>query len=125
MNFCNVAVNTSVVTQAPSVKLSLKVPYFAIIPSTSIPKCLAVAFNSSWNISPPIPALTTEFQSCNDTLPAANACDNWYIAVETCCDVEPEMAPKFAIPLIAPVDVVKSTPAAVNVPMFLVISVKL
>ena len=125
MNFCNVAVNTSFVTQAPSVKLSLKVPYFAIIPSTSIPKCLAVSFNSSLNISPPIPALTTEFQSCNDTLPEANACDNWYIAVETCCDVEPEIAPKFAIPLIAPTDVSKSIPAAVNVPMFLVISVKL
>ena len=125
VNFCKVAVNTSLVNHAPSVRLSLKLPYLAIIPSTSIPKFLAVDLSSSWNISPPILALTTEFQSCKDTLPAAKACDNWYIAVDACCDDEPETAAKLAIPLIASVDVSKSTPAAVNVPMFLVISVKL
>ena len=66
--------------------------------STFVPICVAVRFNAVWNTSPPIPAFTTEFQSCNATLPFAKACDNWYIAVEACCEFEPDTAAKFAIP---------------------------
>ena len=47
------------------------------------------------------------------------------MAVEACAADEPEPAAKLAIPLIAVVDLSRSMPAAVNVPMFLVISAKL
>ena len=77
------------------------------------------------NNSPPIPAFTTEFQSISFTVPVDNACDSWYMAVEACMDVEPDPAARLAIPLIAVADVSKSIPAAVKVPIFLVISEKL
>ena len=47
------------------------------------------------------------------------------MAAEACCDVEPDIAAKFAIPLIADTESSSLTPAAVKVPIFLVISVKL
>ena len=72
-----------------------------------------------------MPAVTTEFQSIRLTRPAAKACDNWYIACDACDDVEPDAAAKLAIPLIAETDSSRPTPAAVNVPIFRVISVKL
>ena len=47
------------------------------------------------------------------------------IAAEACKAVDPEPAARLAIPLIDEVAVFKSTPAAVKVPIFLVISAKL
>ena len=70
-NFCNVLSNTSDVNQ-PSCKVSLN----GFDSLTYMPIDLAMVINSFLNNSPPIPALTTEFQSCKLTLPAANACDN-------------------------------------------------
>ena len=121
----NVSVNTSPVNHSPLVKLSLKLPYFLIAASAPVPITSEVLINASWNNLPPIPPLTTEFQSCKETLPAAKACDNWYITVDAWADDEPDAAAKLAIPFIAAVEVSKSTPAAVNVPIFLVISAKL
>jgi hypothetical protein len=47
------------------------------------------------------------------------------MAVEACCEFEPDRAARLAIPLIAAVDLGRSTPAAVKVPMFFAISEKL
>ena len=93
--------------------------------STSVPKFSAVRFRAFWKSSPPMPALTTEFQSMRDTRPAAMACDNWYIAEDACAADEPEAAARFAMPLIEATAVSRSTPAAVNVPMLWVICEKL
>ena len=82
----------------------------------------AVSYKAFLNSSPPIPALTTEFQSIRLTLPEANAWDNWYIAVDACIELEPDAAAKLAIPLIATAESSRPTPAAVKVPMFRVIS---
>ena len=49
----------------------------------------------------------------------------YYLAVDACWEVEPEMAARLAIPLMESTEVRRLTPAAVNVPMFRVISVKL
>ena len=70
-NFFNVLVNTLVVNQS-----SFSVSLNGLDLSTYMPISFAVSFNAFWNNSPPIPAFTTEFQSCRLTLPAANACDN-------------------------------------------------
>src|SRR6478736_4551268 len=86
--------------------------------SSVLPMTLAVSNNAFLNASPPIPALTTEFQSISETLPAAIAWDNWYIAVDACSEDEPDIAAMLAIPLIEAVEVFRSTPAAVKVPMF-------
>ena len=67
-NCSNVLIRTSDVNQ-----LSWSVSLNGLDSLTYIPICLAVSFNAFWNSSPPIPAFTTEFQSCNPTLPAANA----------------------------------------------------
>ena len=42
--------------------------FWAPVPSSS-----DVRTRASWNTLPPMPALTTEFQSIRDTLPAASA----------------------------------------------------
>ena len=120
-----VSVNTSAVSHSPSVSDSLNEPYFSIIASTFIPIFSAVRFNAFWNNSPPIPALTTEFQSWSATLPVAKAWESWYMAVLACWDVEPETAAKLAIPLIELTDSFNPTPAAVKVPILRVISLKL
>src|SRR4029077_9640408 len=129
---CNVCVRTLPVTQPlfneplkvlPASVHCLKVS--SIFTPLSVWRALPVLNRASWNTLPPIPALTTEFQSCNLTLFAAIACDNWYIAVDACAELDPESAARLAIPLIDSVDVFRSTPAAVKVPMFLVISEKL
>ena len=86
--------------------------------STSVPKFLAVRFRAFWNSSPPIPALTTEFQSISEIRPAAIACESWYMAEAACEADEPDAAARLAIPLIEATAVSRSTPAAVNVPMF-------
>src|SRR5690349_14589769 len=93
--------------------------------SFSVPIFAAFWANALWNTVPPIPALTTEFQSSSETRPEEIACDNWYIAVDACCELEPERAARLAIPLIAATAGFKPTPAAVKVPIFLAISEKL
>ena len=122
--FLRVVVNTSDVIQ-PSLRDSLNVPAFSIIESTAIPYSRAVCFKAFWNISPPRPALFTEFQSWSLSDPAANAWESWYIAVDACWAFEPDTAARLAIPWIASVASWSPTPAAVNVPMLRVISVKL
>ena len=67
-NFSKVLINTSDDNQ-PSCNVSRN----GLDSSTKIPICLAMAINSFWNNSPPIPAFTTEFQSIKLTLPAAKA----------------------------------------------------
>ena len=67
-NLVKVLINTSSVNH-PSCNVSLN----GLDLSTNIPISLAVSFNAFWNNSPPIPALTTEFQSIRLTLPAAKA----------------------------------------------------
>ena len=47
------------------------------------------------------------------------------MAVDACCDVDPDIAAKLAIPCMDLTDVFSFTPAAVNVPILRVISVKL
>ena len=124
VNSFKVSSNTSEVSHPfPSLLLNDSLKDWAS--STVLPIAFAVLFNASWNTWPPIPALTTEFQSSKFTLPAAIAWDNWYIAALACWDDEPDIAAKLAIPLIAWADVSKSTPAAVKVPILRVISVKL
>ena len=70
-NFFRVSNNTSDVIQ-PSCKLSLKV----FDSSLATPRASAVSYKAFLNNSPPIPALTTEFQSIKLTLPDDIACDN-------------------------------------------------
>ena len=81
-----------------------------------------MSYKAFLNSSPPIPALTTEFQSIKLTLPDDNACDNWYIAVDACIVLEPEAAAKLDIPFIAVAESSRPTPAAVKVPIFRVMS---
>ena len=49
-----------------------------------VPSSSEVRTRASWNTLPPIPALTTEFQSIRETLPAARAWESWYMAVDAC-----------------------------------------
>ena len=139
MNWLNVLVRTSEVSQdccpglamidsrkdsplivALPVALSILTAPFEIAPIFS-----PVRISAFWKTAPPIPPLTTEFQSCRPTRPAAIACESWYMAVEACCEFEPERAAKLAIPLMADTDLGKSTPAAVKVPMLRAIWEKL
>ena len=69
--------------------------------------------------------MTTEFQSINLTVPAAMACESWYMAVEAWAAEEPDAAARLEIPLMALTDSFSPTPAAVKVPMLRVISPKL
>ena len=104
-NCFKVSVSTSVVSHPPWVNDSRNDPYCWIIASTLVPKCSAVRFRAFWNSSPPMPALTTEFQSISETRPAAMACDNWYIACEAWAELEPDMAARLAMPLMESTDV--------------------
>ena len=115
---------TSAVSQ-PSLSDSRNEPSFSMYSSTASPCMRAVRFRASWNCSPPMPALTTEFQSISFTLPAEIACDNWYIAVAACWDVDPEAAATLDRPLMAATESFSPTPADVNMPMLWVISAKL
>ena len=116
-NFFKVSNNTSDVNH-PSCKLSRKVFDWSL----ATPSASAVSYKAFLNSSPPIPALTTEFQSIKLTLPDDNACDNWYIAVDACIVLEPEAAAKLDIPFIAVAESSRPTPAAVKVPIFRVMS---
>ena len=116
-NFLRVSSNTSDVNH-PSCRLSRNV----FVLSRATPMASAVSYKAFLNSSPPIPALTTEFQSIRLTLPEANAWDNWYIAVDACIELEPDAAAKLEIPLIASAESSRPTPAAVKVPIFRVIS---
>ena len=70
-NFLRVSNNTSDVNH-PSWRLSRN----DFVLSLAIPIASAVSYKAFLNSSPPIPALTTEFQSIKLTLPDAKACDN-------------------------------------------------
>ena len=70
-NFLRVSRRTSEVIQ-PSCKLSRN----DFVLSLLTPMASAVSYKAFLNSSPPIPALTTEFQSIRLTLPDAKACDN-------------------------------------------------
>ena len=124
-NCFRVSVSTSVVSHSPLVRDSRKEPYILMAFCAPVPSSSEVRTRASWNTLPPIPALTTEFQSIRETLPAARAWESWYMAVDACWEVEPEMAARLAMPLMESTEVRRLTPAAVNVPMFRVISVKL
>ena len=72
VNFFNVFVRTSDVSH-PVCKDSLNEPFAFIAASAPVLSSLEVSFNAFWNTCPPMPALTTEFQSCNLIVPAAKA----------------------------------------------------
>ena len=55
---------------------SRKLPFLAIASSTPVPIIRAVSIRAFLNDSPPIPALTREFQSCRWTTPAEIAWDS-------------------------------------------------
>ena len=123
-NWSRVSVRTSVVSH-PVFNDSLNDPSAEIAALAPVCKCSDVLIRASWNTWPPIPALTTEFQSISLTVPDDIAWESWYIAVDACWEDEPDTAAKLAIPLIADTDVSNLTPAAVKVPILRVISVKL
>ena len=75
-NFSNVLTSTSEVSQLSCPPAALIDSLKLTDSSTTIPICFAVSFSAFWNSSPPMPAFTTEFQSCKLTRPAAIACDN-------------------------------------------------
>ena len=72
VNFLRVSVSTSEVSH-PVFKDSRNEPSALIADSAPVPSNSDVFFKAFWNTSPPIPALTTEFQSINLTVPDANA----------------------------------------------------
>src|SRR4051795_4210154 len=139
VNCLRVSVRTSEVSQdcspgfamidsrndCPSIETFFIGPLRETAPSLSLPMLEAVVARARWKAEPPMPALTTEFQSCRPTLPEAMAWESWYIAVEAWSAFEPDSAARLAMPLIEAVDVFRSTPAAVNVPMFRAIWLKL
>src|SRR4051812_36859228 len=90
-------------------------------PSLSLPMFAAVVARARWNAEPPIPALTTEFQSCRPTLPEAIAWESWYIAVDACSALEPESAARLAMPLIEAGGGVRADPPAAQGPVFFAI----
>ena len=72
-NCFRVSVRTSVVSHSPLVRDSRKEPYILMAFWAPVPSSSDVRTRASWNTLPPMPALTTEFQSIRDTLPAASA----------------------------------------------------
>ena len=67
-------------------------------------------------------AFSIDFQSISLTEPTESAWAILYIALEASTAFAPDTAASFEIPLIASTAVSKSTPAFVNLPMFVVIS---
>ena len=61
------------VSHSPLVRDSRKEPYILMAFWAPVPSSSDVRTRASWNTLPPMPALTTEFQSISDTLPAASA----------------------------------------------------
>ena len=98
---------------------------FLLYPSLSTPSCTAASLAASLNSFVAILAFSIDFQSATVKAPIPIACDILYIARLACSALAPDIAAQLATPIIADVASSRSIPTDTNLPILLVISVRL
>ena len=91
---------------------------------STVPTATAVSSSLFLNSTVAMFAFSIDFQSINFTYPADSACEKLYIALDASSALAPDTAASLLTPFIAITAVSRSTPAFVNFPILLVISLK-